>query len=269
MTYFSVLIPVYHGDDFQKFKKAVDSILNNSLQATEIIIVRDGPVEYSVERFLSTLEVKHNNIFIERLEVNSGIVKALNHGMSKCSHEYIIRADADDENHKDRFRLIIQCLDTGYDLVGSQILELSGDVVVGKRKVPTKYEDILNFLRYRNPFNHMSVGFRKSKVIALGGYPDVFKKEDYALWIKMIGTGARVTNLSETLVTVSGGAAMHARRGGWKYLLSEISIARLLLKYELQNTVMGVLTSGVRVLILSIPTNLKKFLYSAVLRSKH
>lgn len=268
MKYFSVLMPVYHGDDFQKFTKAVDSILNNSLQAQEIVIVRDGPVERSVERLLSALEVNRDNIFIERLEVNSGIVKALNHGLSKCSHEYIIRADADDENHIDRFRCIIQCLDAGYDLVGSQIVEKNGDVVVGKRKVPTKYEDILKFLRYRNPFNHMSVGFRKSKVEALGGYPDVFKKEDYALWIKMIGTGARVTNLSETLVTVSGGAAMHARRGGWKYLLSEISIARLLLKYKLQNMVMGVLTAGVRVLTLSIPTNLKKFVYSTFLRTK-
>ena len=33
----------------------------------------------------------------------------------------------------------------------------------------------------------MSVAFIKKDVLEVGGYPDLFLKEDYALWAKMIG----------------------------------------------------------------------------------
>lgn len=51
-------------------------------------------------------------------------------------------------------------------IVGSNIEEFTTDenIIIGKRLVPTTYSDIKKYCIIRNPFNHMSVCFRKSAI---------------------------------------------------------------------------------------------------------
>ena len=43
--------------------------------------------------------------------------------------------------------------------------------------------------------------FYKTKIVKkLGGYPNLYLKEDYGLWCKMIGSGAKVKNMPFVVV---------------------------------------------------------------------
>ncbi len=53
--------------------------------------------------------------------------------------------------------------------------------------------------------------------------PNVYLKEDYALWARMIQEGARCQNLPEVLVTAATGEDLYRRRGGGRYAAAEFN----------------------------------------------
>ena len=68
--------------------------------------------------------------------------------------------------------------------------------------------------------------YRKSVVVAAGGYQDLPLMEDYWLFARMIAAGARVVNLAEPLVKYRVGDGAYARRGGMTLLRSELRLQR-------------------------------------------
>ena len=70
-------------------------------------------------------------------------------------------------------------------LVGGYLKEIDKQNIILK-KVPINLDEIINFSKYRNPFNHSTVMFRKKAVLAVGGYKHQPYFEDYLLWIKLI-----------------------------------------------------------------------------------
>ena len=46
-------------------------------------------------------------------------------------------------------------------------------------------------IRFRDPFNHPTVVYRRSAVLAAGGYTDMALMEDYLLFTRMVEAGAR------------------------------------------------------------------------------
>ena len=79
---------------------------------------------------------------------------------------------------------------------------------------------------FRDPFNHPTVVYRKSAVLAAGGYTDLALMEDYLLFGRMVQAGARPANLAEPLVCYRVGAGAYARRGGRRLLRSELALQR-------------------------------------------
>ena len=50
-------------------------------------------------------------------------------------------------------------------------------------------EDILKFAKRRSPFNHPTVMYRKSSVMAVGGYGDYRRAQDFDLFTRMLNDG--------------------------------------------------------------------------------
>lgn len=63
--------------------------------------------------------------------------------------------------------------------------------------------------------------FRKSAVLAAGGYQHFPLFEDYYLWIRMLINGAKFYNIQESLLYFRFSSEMFKRRGGWKYAMNE------------------------------------------------
>ena len=222
MEKFSVLMSLYIKEKPEYFKQCMESVLHQTVLPDEIVIVKDGPVTEEVDAVLAGYIAENENLYkIVPLESNRGLGLALAEGLLHCSNEIVARMDTDDVAVPNRFELQLIEFDKNPDLdiCGGQILEFENDVedIVAERKVPLTHEEIVQFQKKRSAFNHMTVMFKKSKVLEAGNYKHCPLMEDDMLWVDMILSGAQCMNLSEYLCNVRTNRDMIARRGGLKY----------------------------------------------------
>ena len=89
----SVLLPVFNCGLY--IKKAIQSIINNSFENYEIIVVNDGSTDNTLEQIG---KFKDPRIKIYNKE-NSGLIETLNYGLKKCNYQIVMRMDGDDLIH--------------------------------------------------------------------------------------------------------------------------------------------------------------------------
>lgn len=226
---FSVLLPVYAGDDAARLERGFLSVtLEQRLPPDEVVIVRDGPVGADVAAVLDRLPTLTDvPVTLVPLEENGGLGRALQAGLGACRYEIVARADADDVSFPERFAVQVPLVAQGYDVVGSAIQEFEDDESQpGMVRVPPTGDDIARAARFRAPFNHPSVVYRRSAVVAVGGYQHLDLMEDYLLFARMLAAGAQAFNVPEPLVLYRVGAGAYARRGGRRLLASELALQR-------------------------------------------
>ena len=272
---FSVCMSVYKNDRPEYVDIAIQSIfIKQTVKPNEIVLVVDGPISIELESLIDNYATKYSEIFtIIKLEKNQGLGNALRVAVEKAKYDWVARMDSDDIAAPDRFEkqksFLQENLDV--DIVGGQITEFI-DVesnIVGLRNVPLLSADINVYIKDRCPFNHMTVMFRKDKILAVGNYIDWHYNEDYFLWIRMFLAGCQFANLPETLVNVRVGKEMYQRRGGWKYFLSEAKLQ----KYMFDNDIIGIIrfvynVFGRFVIQVLMPNKLRGFVFQKLFRVK-
>lgn len=260
-------MPTYGGDNSLRLQRALDSIHANTLKPTEILLVVDGPIPDNNEKVLKDFS-KKTKIRIIRLKFNVGITKALNLGLKNVRTPLVVRADSDDTNDKYRFQKLITEMDKGLDLCGADIKEINnGGKFLGYRRTPKTMQDITLKSRFKNPFNHMTVCFRLSAVISLGGYPDIFGREDYGLWIKFIANNLKVKNIPHIAATVHVDKDHRKRRRGLKYAMGEFKLQKFMLENGVQTIHFAMLIFFLRTLVYMQPAFIQNFVYKYFLRT--
>lgn len=269
---FSVLMPVYAKEKPEYFSLALESIFNQSLVPNEVVVVQDGPLTLDLYTVISQFMDKFPSIMkIVNLEKNSGLGIALNHGIEACSYDWIARMDSDDFSVYDRFKKQVNYLaeHPEVDLLGSNIQEYDEDMtkVISVRKVPESHDEIIASIKKRSPFNHMTVFYRKTKVIERGSYEDCISFEDYYLWCKLAIGGLKFHNLQENLVNMRTGNAIAKRRGGKKYLLNMLGFQKRIYKLGMLSFLELTGNILIRGTVAVLPASLRVFLYRKSLRS--
>jgi hypothetical protein len=134
--------------------------------------------------------------------------------------------DADDVSVPTRFEVQLPLVEAGADIVGSALMEFVDDIshVVETRVPPLDPAWIRSAARFRDPFNHPTIVYRRTRVQEAGGYQSLHLMEDYLLFARMLQAGAEPANVAEPLVYYRVGAGAYARRGGWELLRSELSL---------------------------------------------
>ncbi|GAA2455966.1 glycosyltransferase [Agromyces soli] len=229
---FSLLLPVYRGDDAAHFLKAVgSSTAEQTVRPAQLVLVQDGPVgdglAEAIERAVAQSPVPvTRHVFDE----NVGLAAALEHGLTLCTHDIVARMDADDISLPERFAKQLPVIEAGADLVGTGMFEFLDDdgSIVARRTPRTGHEEIARYARFHDPFSHPTVMYRRSAVANAGGYRPLGLMEDYWLFARMIHAGARVENLADPLVMYRVGAGAYARRGGRAQWRSELALQRAL-----------------------------------------
>jgi hypothetical protein len=267
---FSVLMPVYHKDHPVHFREALASLAPQLAHVDEVVLVKDGPLGAALEGALDSqrtlLPLK-----IVALPENRGLARALNAGLAQCRSAWVMRFDADDLCLPQRARLQDERLRAdALDILGGQIEECDPATLAptGRRLVPCEAAEIRRFLKRRNPFNHMTVCFRRDFIRALGGYPEIPLKEDYALWAKAIACGARVANLAQVLVRARAGSELVARRGGLRYARSELALQAFLWRQGVQPALSSLLVGSARAALFAAPLALRRLVYRRALRGR-
>jgi glycosyltransferase involved in cell wall biosynthesis len=227
---FSLLLAVWGGDVPAFLREAfTSSVQGQTRPPAEVVLVQDGPVPDELAATIAELAAT-SPVPVEHVLIgdNVGLGPALDRGHAACTHEIVARMDADDVSLPERFARQLPVVEAGADIVGSGLLEFGSSVedVVGRRTPPTDPATIRRVIRFRDPFNHPTVVYRRSAVQAAGGYSDMALMEDYLLFARMVEAGARPANLAEPLVCYRVGAGAYARRGGRQLLHSELAVQR-------------------------------------------
>ncbi|WP_312470526.1 glycosyltransferase [Neobacillus sp.] len=268
---FSVLMSVYSKEDPQFLLEAIKSTINQSLKPDEIVIIQDGVLTSELNKVLEEFQNSYPGIIkLIQLETNMGLGKALEIGVEKCTFDLIARMDTDDISHPNRFEKQVNFMVNHPDVqvLGSWIgeFEHNPDEINSIRKVPTTYEEVVQYAKKRNPLNHMTVMYRKSAVLEAGNYKPFLWNEDYYLWVRMLNRNAKIVNMPEILVFARAGSDMFKRRGGFKYLVKDVELQQEFLKMNFIDKKQFITNIFLRGSVRILPNFVRGFVYKSFLR---
>ncbi len=196
----SVIIPCHNNNG--TINRAVKSVLNQSYQDVEILIIDNGSD--------SMLELKKefaDNERIKVLKVDSaiGVARARNMGVQNATGEYIAFLDADDYWAEDKLKMQLKVLKEyrqdgeapAICFSGRQFVNNKGKVLkhyIGCKKI-VRYEDLLK----SNQINCSSV-LMKRETALLNVFPNGNLHEDYAVWLKILKKGGYAYGINQPLL---------------------------------------------------------------------
>lgn len=195
----SVVISVYNGLPY--LEEAIESILRQTFENFEFIIINDGSSDGSKE-VLERLAGQDGRIRLVH-QKNLGLPAALNRGIGMAGGKYIARMDADDISLAGRLQHQVDFLNEHPEVgvLGTQISEINDEGTEHPNGwlLPTTP----GFTAWRTLFRccicHPSVMMRRHILSKVGGY-DVSLRvaQDFDLWTRLIlHTGLQ--NLPEVL----------------------------------------------------------------------
>lgn len=232
----TVLIPVHGECPF--ISATLDSIMSQTYKDFEILIINDRA---STETIRVIQEFKNAFDEIRILESPGvGLVQALNFGIGQARGEFIARIDADDFMHASRIKEQYEylCKNSDVAVVGSQMTLIGlKNESIGVTKYPISSKKIQKVMKFQNCIGHPSVMYRKSTVLAMGAYDQVFEgAEDYELWSRIL-IFYRVSNLDSRLTYYRISPGQYSKRIGSKAaVLSELIRLKIAYPCEYQNS---------------------------------
>lgn len=264
---------VYIKEKPEYLRECLDSVLANTVVPNEIVIVKDGPITDELEAILQEYIDNNESLFnIVPLETNQGLGLALAEGIQHCSNEIVARMDTDDIAVPNRFELQLKAFeeDSDLDLCGGQIAEFetTPDDIIGERRVPLTHDEIVEYQKKRCAFNHMTVMYKKSKVLEAGNYKHCPLMEDDLLWVEMILAGAKCRNLDKYLCKARTNRDMIARRGGLKYYKKYKAARKRILDSGFITKKQFRKTNRIQFVVCIMPKWLRKFVFFKILHKK-
>jgi len=200
----SVLLPVYNGMPY--VKQAIESILAQTYQNFELIVIDDGSSDESASVIR---EIEDNRVFFYQ-QTNMGLAATLNRAIGLSKGPYLARQDQDDYSQPQRFEKQVEFLEKhpDYGVVGTWAENIETHAqrrflhARPHHKQPPAESFALKYtLLFDSPFVHSSVMIRKSALDKVGLYStDASRQppEDYELWSR-IGRECEIANISDFL----------------------------------------------------------------------
>ena len=193
----SVLLANYNGD--KHLNEAVSSVLNQTYDDFEFIIVDDASTDSSRKSIESYYDIRMKKYYAEK---NRNIAYSLNLALSMATGEYIARIDSDDVWELNKLETQVQYMESHSECgacftkvniideysniandVYNEYFQLFNDVENKSQK------EWLRFFFYRgNCLCHPSVVIRRSALEQMGGYYHLayVPAEDYELWTRIV-----------------------------------------------------------------------------------
>ena len=215
----SVIMSNYNTDE-EYLRAAIESVLNQTYENFEFIIVDDCSTNNSIEVIES---YRDSRIRLIKNEENLGLTKSLNVALKTARGQYIARMDADDVCLPQRFEKQVLFLSqnpeyivcgTAAEFVGVWQKYNSKKVIF--REIPEKEEYRIRLLFENNPnIVHISAMFNATILHSYNiEYNENYKyAQDYRMWVSCCEV-AKCANLEDVLmqITVREGTISTAKR---------------------------------------------------------
>lgn len=200
----SVIMPIYN-EKLYELKQSISSILNQSYNDFELVIVDDNPKSLMIKKFLLNNYINNSKIKLIFNKKNIGSMKSANKAIKVASGKYIARMDADDIAKQDRLQKQL-CFSLKYnlDFVSCNFYPMVNSLKVNKspyycHKTQVNQNNMKKLLLHIDIAAGPTLFFKKNAVISVGGYRNILV-EDYDLAMRMIVSGYRVGFLSKSLL---------------------------------------------------------------------
>ena len=197
----SVLACVHNGRRY--LAEAVDSILAQTMQNFEFIIIDDGSTDGATEE-LNAYAARDPRIRLS-VQENAGLTKALNVGLRLSRGEFVARMDADDIAHPERLAKQVSAFlsDPRLVIVGAKVELISSEgIQLGARGTTRGHSNIRRRLLIGDGATmvHPVVMFRRQSALEVGGYDERFRTgQDLDLFLRLTEIGL-ADNLADTLL---------------------------------------------------------------------
>tara|TARA_Y100000287_G_C14234109_1_gene363781 strand:+ start:307 stop:1122 length:816 start_codon:yes stop_codon:yes gene_type:complete len=264
-----VVMSFWDGDDPFQFEEAIQSILNQTRVPNKFVIVQDGPVRINLKNIIDKFA---NNPIIDHIIIptNKGRGNSRHAGVLKCDCAVVALMDADDISENTRIEKQVKFLkrNESIDIVGGYIQEIDGENENIFRTVPLSHNDILKKGRFSQPFNHVTIMFKKDIYTRSGGYSFFKIMEDYEYFHRLYLAGAKFANIPEVLVKVRTNGQL-CRRQGYKYFREEFLLQLIMYKSRYINFSTMMRNICMRFLFRSLPGRIQSFITRKLLRESN
>ena len=161
---FSIYIPAYNAE--KTIKRCIESVLSQSFSDFEVIIINDGSIDSTKELVSKYASIeKRNKIYNQD---NIGVFPTRLYAISKCSGDYVISLDSDDE-------LVDNCLDIinkYLNLNNIDILVFNAYNILSNGKYSARREEMKN----NTILDYNSIDYYLIKLIESDNYNSLWNK---------------------------------------------------------------------------------------------
>jgi len=188
MTSVSVIIPAYNQGHY--LEGCVQSVLNQSYQDFEVIIVDDGSTDRTKEIGTSFSDSRVHYIY----QSNKGLSGARNTGIKKARGKYITYLDSDDQFLPKKLEVLVDKLENEPDLglvAGEAIIIDEQGKKLGEVFDAPPPEDPLQFIM-GNPLHVGSILIRAEWQSKVGYFDESLRSyEDWDMWLRLAKAGCQ------------------------------------------------------------------------------
>lgn len=179
--YISVVLPAYNSAPY--LKTAVQSILNQTYQKFELLIINDGSTD-NTENIVKSFHDDRIKYF--RIE-HSGMGTALNVGLMNSKYDLVALMDSDDISLPERFAYELDHKNLAYnDIVFSDSVYFKGNKIKFRNSISGGYDAVKEIIRLHGHICMSSVICNKKFILDMGGFDESLgNSEDYDLWLRI------------------------------------------------------------------------------------
>ncbi|MBR8734935.1 putative teichuronic acid biosynthesis glycosyltransferase TuaG [Fusobacterium necrophorum] len=193
----SIIMPSYNSEKY--IEDSIKSVLGQTYKEWELIIIDDCSSDNTIDTIKKYSE-KYSNIYLIELEENSGAAVARNQGIEIAQGEFIAFLDSDDLWKKEKLEIQINFMkenDCAFSFTEYKEIDDAGNNLNILIKVP---ENPITYRRYllSNPIGCLTAVYSIKKLGKLY-MPLIRKRQDAALWLKILKTGEKAYPIKQSL----------------------------------------------------------------------
>ena len=188
----SVVMASYNHKEY--ISRAIQSVIDQTYDNWELIIIDDGSIDGTVEKIESFLGDKRIKFFAQE---NHGVSYTTNRCIEKVQGDVICFLDSDDVYMPEKLEKQVALYRDGYDLISTKIdvINQDGEIMPRSRRTK-KYNEFdvevlskknLSDLLRRSYFIKSSVMIKKQLIDDAGGFDErLIGAYDWHLWLKIL-----------------------------------------------------------------------------------
>lgn len=190
----SVVTPVYNSEKY--IKKTIDSVLAQSYENLELILVDDCSTDYS-KKIIEDYKQKDSRIKLISLKKNSGAAIARNTGIKKATGNFIAFIDSDDQWNEEKLEKQLKFMkinNYGFTFTAYEMVKDAKKIknVIVPEKI--EYKGLL-----KNTVIGCSTVMINKDIIGDFKMPNVRKGQDTLTWLKILENEPFAYGLNSTL----------------------------------------------------------------------